>query len=111
MPLHTRATRIAIAIAERRGCERETCLVVKANPRGLYVVDVCCRVKRSLRDAGLSGILSPHSFHVTTITDLLEQRGVPIRGRAASGRARRPAHHVARRPPTEEEHIVERISI
>jgi len=30
-------------------------------------------VKRRLRDAGLSSRLSPHSFRVTTITDLLEQ--------------------------------------
>ena len=35
-------------------------------------------VKRRLKDAGLSVRLSPHSFRVTTITDLLEQ-GVPRR--------------------------------
>jgi site-specific recombinase XerD len=34
-------------------------------------------VKRRLKDAGLPGVLSPHSFRVTTITDLLEQ-GVPL---------------------------------
>ena len=34
-------------------------------------------VKRRLRDAGLPGRLSPHSFRVTTITDLLSQ-GVPL---------------------------------
>ena len=34
-------------------------------------------VKHRLRDTGLSGVLSPHSFEVTTITDLLEQ-GVPL---------------------------------
>lgn len=45
--------------------------------RGMYLVDVCRMVKRRLRDAGLSGVLSPHSFRVTTITDLLEQ-GVPL---------------------------------
>ena len=34
-------------------------------------------MKRRLSDAGLSTRLSPHSFRVTTITDLLEQ-GVPL---------------------------------
>ena len=40
-------------------------------------VDVCRMVKRRLKDAGLPARLSPHSFRVTTITDLLEQ-GVPL---------------------------------
>lgn len=39
--------------------------------------DMARMVKRRLRDAGLSLRLSPHSFRVTTITDLLEQ-GVPL---------------------------------
>jgi site-specific recombinase XerD len=39
--------------------------------------DIGRMVKRRLRDAGLSLRLSPHSFRVTTITDLLEQ-GVPL---------------------------------
>ena len=39
--------------------------------------DMARMVKRRLRDAGLSMRLSPHSFRVTTITDLLEQ-GVPL---------------------------------
>ncbi len=34
-------------------------------------------LKRRLQDAGLSERISPHSFRVTTITDLLEQ-GVPL---------------------------------
>jgi integrase len=34
-------------------------------------------MKRRLKDAGLPEHLSPHSFRVTTITDLLEQ-GVPL---------------------------------
>jgi integrase/recombinase XerD len=45
--------------------------------RGLYVVDVCRMVKRRLRAARLSGVLSPPSFRLTTIADLLEQ-GVPL---------------------------------
>ncbi len=39
--------------------------------------DMCRMMKRRLRDAGLPGQLSPHSFRVATITDLLEQ-GVPL---------------------------------
>jgi len=34
-------------------------------------IDVCRMVKRRLRDAGLSGQFSPHSFRVATATDLL----------------------------------------
>lgn len=41
------------------------------------VIDICRMVKRRLKDAGLPQQLSPHSFRVTTITDLLEQ-GVPL---------------------------------
>jgi len=37
----------------------------------MHVVDVCRMVKRRLKDAGLASRLSPHSFRVTTITDLL----------------------------------------
>jgi len=40
-------------------------------------VDICRMVKRRLRDAGLPGNLSPHSFRVATLTDLLLQ-GVPL---------------------------------
>jgi integrase/recombinase XerD len=43
----------------------------------MSAVDVCRMVKRRLHDAGLPNRLSPHSFRVTTITDLLEQ-GVPL---------------------------------
>lgn len=41
---------------------------------GNYVLRM---VKRRLKDAGLPSRLSPHSFRVTGITDLLEQ-GVPL---------------------------------
>lgn len=43
----------------------------------MHVNDVCRMVKRRMKDAGLASRLSPHSFGVTTITDLLEQ-GVPL---------------------------------
>jgi site-specific recombinase XerD len=39
--------------------------------------DIWRLVKRRLRDAGLSGHYRPHSFRVTTMTDLLTQ-GVPL---------------------------------
>jgi integrase/recombinase XerD len=40
-------------------------------------IDICRLVKRRLRDAGLPDKLSPHSFRVVTVTDLLTQ-GVPL---------------------------------
>ncbi len=43
----------------------------------LTTKDVCRMVKRRLKDAGLPVRLSPHSFRVTGITDLLTQ-GVPL---------------------------------
>ncbi len=36
-------------------------------------IDICRMMKRRLRDAGLPSRLSPHSFRVATITDLLDQ--------------------------------------
>ncbi len=40
---------------------------------------ICELLKRRLKDAGLPQRLSPHSFRVTAITDLLTQ-GVPLEG-------------------------------
>jgi site-specific recombinase XerD len=40
-------------------------------------LDICRLVKRRLHDAGLPSRLSPHSFRVATVTDLLTQ-GVPL---------------------------------
>lgn len=40
-------------------------------------IDICRMVKRRLKDSKLPLILSPHSFRVTAITDLLDQ-GVPL---------------------------------
>lgn len=37
-------------------------------------IDICRMMKRRLKAAGLPGTYSPHSFRVTTITDLLEQK-------------------------------------
>ena len=38
----------------------------------MSAIDICRMVKRRLKDAGLPSRLSPHSFRVMTITDLLE---------------------------------------
>lgn len=40
-------------------------------------IDICRMMKRRLEAAGLPGHFSPHSFRVTTVTDLLEQN-VPL---------------------------------
>jgi integrase/recombinase XerD len=40
-------------------------------------IDICRMMKRHLKSAGLPGHFSPHSFRVTTVTDLLEQN-VPL---------------------------------
>lgn len=73
-----------IDAAGLRDAPRETPLFQTARWRtdqltgkGMYVVDVSRMVKRRLRDTGLPERLSPHSFRVTTLTDLLEQ-GVPL---------------------------------
>jgi len=46
-------------------------------PNGMTAGDMARMMKRRLRKAGLPSLLSPHSFRVTTITDLLSQ-GVPL---------------------------------
>lgn len=45
--------------------------------RGMTAGDMGRMIKRRMRDAGLPTRLSPHSFRVATITDLLSQ-GVPL---------------------------------
>ena len=79
----------------------------------LYVpmtaIDMCRMLKRRLKDAGLPLRLSPHSFRVATITDLLTQ-GVPLEER--EGCRPYPAPALARRvgactvtaPPTLDHH-------
>jgi integrase/recombinase XerD len=78
----------------------------------LYAVDVCRLVKRRLKDASLPSHLSPHSFRVTTITDLLEQ-GVPLEDvqRLAGHADPRTTRLYDRRQKKITRNIVERISI
>jgi integrase/recombinase XerD len=78
----------------------------------LSVVDVCRMVKRRSKDAGLESRLSPHSFRVTTITDLLEQ-GVPLEDvqRLAGHADPRTTRLYDRRDKKVTRNVVERISI
>ncbi len=45
--------------------------------RAMTGIDICRMMKRRLKAAGLPAHFSPHSFRVTTVTDLLEQN-VPL---------------------------------
>lgn len=49
----------------------------KLTQNAMTAGDMARMVKRRMKDAGLPSRLSPHSFRVTTITDLLSQ-GVPL---------------------------------
>lgn len=78
----------------------------------MTAADMCRMVKRRVRDAGLPSRLSPHSFRVTTITDLLEQ-GVPLADvQHLAGHADpRTTRLYDRRQKKVTRNIVERISI
>lgn len=73
---------------------------------------ICELVKRRLKDAGLPSRLSPHSFRVATITDLLTQ-GVPLEDvQYLAGHAEpRTTGLYDRRQKKVTRNIVERISI
>ncbi len=84
----------------------------KLGARPLSSKTVCDLVKRRLKDAGLPSRLSPHSFRVTAITDLLTQ-GVPLEDvqyLAGHAEPRTTGHH-DRRQKRVTRNIVERISI
>lgn len=78
----------------------------------MHANDVCRMVKRRMKNAGLPSRLSPHSFRVTTITDLLEQ-GVPLEDvQHLAGHADpRTTRLYDRRQKKITRNIVERISI
>jgi site-specific recombinase XerD len=79
---------------------------------GMTANDMSRMVKRRLRDAGLPLHLSPHSFRVATITDLLSQ-GVPLEDvQLLAGHADpRTTRLYDRRNRQVTRNIVERISI
>ena len=84
----------------------------KLTERAMHANDLCQMVKRRLRDAGLPSRLSPHSFRVMTITDLLEQ-SVPLEDvqRLAGHADPRTTRLYDRRQKKITRNIVERISI
>ena len=78
----------------------------------IHVNDICRMMKRRLKDIGLPLLYSPHSFCVTTITDLLEQ-GVPLEDvqRLAGHADPRTTRLYDRRERKVSRNIVERISV
>jgi len=84
----------------------------KLTGRAMTGVDVCRMVKRRLKAAGLPTHLSPHSFRVTTVTDLLTQ-GVPLEDvQYLAGHADpRTTRLYDRRQKRVTRNIVERISV
>ena len=80
--------------------------------RAMISTRICELVKRRLKDAGLPEHLSPHSFRVTAITDLLNQ-GIPLEDvQYLAGHAEpRTTGLYDRRKKQVTRNIVERISI
>jgi site-specific recombinase XerD len=80
--------------------------------KAIHVNDVCRMMKRRLKDIGLPLLYSPHSFRVTTITDLLTQ-GVPLEDvqRLAGHADPRTTRLYDRRDRKITRNIVERISV
>jgi integrase/recombinase XerD len=92
-----------------RSAERRT---GRLTANAMSNIDICRIVKRRLSDAGLPGIFSPHSFRVTTVTDLLTQ-GVPLEDvQHLAGHADpRTTRLYDRRQKRVSRNIVERISV
>ena len=84
----------------------------RLSERGLTAHDIARMMKRRLRDASLPSELSPHSFRVAVITDLLTQ-GVPLEDvqRLAGHADPRTTRLYDRRHRKVTRNIVERISI
>lgn len=84
----------------------------RLTPFSMSADDIARMMKRRLKEAGQSDRLSPHSFRVTTITDLLSQ-GVPLEDvQHLAGHADpRTTRLYDRRQRTVTRNIVERISV
>jgi site-specific recombinase XerD len=80
--------------------------------KAIHVNDICRMMKRRLKDVGLPLLYSPHSFRVTTITDLLTQ-GVALEDvqRLAGHADPRTTRLYDRRDRKITRNIVERISV
>jgi integrase len=78
----------------------------------ITAIDICRMVKRRLKDAGLPSRLSPHSFRVMTITDLLERSSKIGEVQYLAGHAdSRTTALYDRRKKRVTRNIVERISV
>ena len=77
----------------------------------MSAIDMCRMMKRRLKDAGLPLRLSPHSFRVTTITDLLDQGEIDEVQYLAGHADSRTTSLYDRRKKRVSRNIVERISI
>ena len=78
----------------------------------MSAIDICRMVKRRLKDAGLPSRLSPHSFRVMTITDLLEHGSEIDEVQYLAGHAdSRTTALYDRRKKRVTRNIVERISV
>lgn len=111
--------RNAALLAPLRDAPRDTPLFQSAMKRkraltgkAIHVNDVCRMMKRRLKDICLPLLYSPHSFRVTTITDLLTQ-GVPLEDvqRLAGHADPRTTRLYERRDRKITRNIVERISV
>jgi integrase/recombinase XerD len=92
----------------RSACRRSGQLTGKA----MTGVDLCRMVKRRLKDAGLPGRLSPHSFRVATVTDLLTHGATLEEVQYLAGHADpRTTRLYDRRQKRVTRNLVERISI
>lgn len=105
--------------ASLRDAPKDTALFQSAMKRkrqltgkAIYINDICRMMKRRLKDIGLPLLYSPHSFRVTTITDLLTQ-GVPLEDvqRLAGHADPRTTRLYDRRDRKITRNIVERISV
>jgi integrase/recombinase XerD len=108
-----------VAVAGIGGDAKDTPLFRMGNGRtkklsgtAMTAKRICELVKRRLKDAGLPSRLSPHSFRVTAITDLLMQ-GIPLEDvQCLAGHAEpRTTGLYGRRQKKVTRNIVERISI
>jgi integrase/recombinase XerD len=122
IPVRLDLQRIILAYLEAAGLGKEpkdrplfrsaVCRTKQLTARPLTTKTICELVKRRLKDAGLPKRLSPHSFRVTAITDLLTQ-GVPLDDvQYLAGHASpRTTRLYDRRQKKVTRNIVERISI
>jgi integrase/recombinase XerD len=99
-------------VSQLRGAVHTTLSPNFPTGKAIHVNDICRMMKRRLKDIGLPLLYSPHSFRVTTITDLLTQ-GVALEDvqRLAGHADPRTTRLYDRRDRKITRNIVERISV